>query len=116
VADLNDDPVGAEAVFRRQVEAFNARDLERFLASYAADAVIHGVRDGLPLSGQEALRAHYATRLADPELHCEPLEVISWPGGWVIAREHVTSSAGVSEVRAMFSIRDGVIARAYIGL
>jgi hypothetical protein len=62
------------------------------------------------------LREHYRTRLADPRLHCEVVESLVWPGGWVIARERVTSSAGVREVTAMFEIAGGVIARAFIGL
>jgi hypothetical protein len=116
VAELKDGRLEAEAVFRRQVTAFNARDLEGFVATYAPDAVIYGVRDGLPLEGHNALRAHYSVRLADSQLHCEPLEVITWPGGWVIARERITSAAGVAEVAAMFSVRDGAISRAFIGI
>lgn len=108
-------PADAERVFRRQVEAFNARDLEGYLAVYGPDAVVHGVTGGAPLRGREALRAHYARRLADPALRCEVLDVVTWPGGWVLAREQVTSSAGTSEVCAMFEIAGDTISRALIG-
>jgi hypothetical protein len=116
VAELSDVAPGAEAVFRRQVDAFNTRDLEQYLATFAPDAVVHGVTDGLPLRGRDELRRHYTVRLADPCLHCEALEVLVWPGGWVIARERVTSSAGASEVTAMFAVVGGAITRAFIGL
>jgi hypothetical protein len=117
VAELSDLALaGAEAVFRRQVDAFNARDLEHYLETFAPDAVVHGVTAGLPLRGREELRAHYSARLADPRLHCEALEVLVWPGGWIIARERVTSSAGVRDVTAMFAIAGDAIARAFIGL
>ena len=33
-------PADAERVFRRQVEAFNARDLAAYLAVYGPDAVV----------------------------------------------------------------------------
>ena len=106
---------GAEAVFCRQVAAFNARDIEQYLATFAPDAVVHGVTEGLPLRGRDELRAHYSARLADPRLHCDVLEVLAWPGGWVLARERVTSSAGATDVTVMFAIVGGAIARAFIG-
>lgn len=105
----------AEGVFRRQVEAFNARDLDAYLATYAPDAIVHGVSDE-PLRGTSALRAHYETRLSDPALHCEPLEVFSWADGWIVARERVTSSRGTHAVMAMFAAGDDVISRALIGV
>jgi hypothetical protein len=117
VAELSDVPAaGAEAVFRRQVDAFNARDIEQYLATFAPDAVVHGITDGLPLRGLDELRDHYSARLADPRLHCEALEVLVWPGGWIIARERVTSSAGTTDVTAMFAIVEDAIARAFISL
>jgi hypothetical protein len=105
-----------EAVFRRQVETFNAHDLEAYLACYREDALVYGVSAGPPLSGRDELRAHYAKRLADPGIHCEVIETITWPGGWLLARERITGSAGVTEATAMFEVRDGAIARSFIGL
>jgi hypothetical protein len=116
VAELNAAVTdAAAAVFRRQVEAFNVRDLEGFLATYASDAVVHGVTSNLPLRGLEELRSHYRERLADPQLHCEVLELFAWEDGWLVARERVTSSTGTLVVTAMFAIRDALIARAFIG-
>ena len=56
--------VEPEDVVQRQVEAFNAHDVEAFIATYAQDAVAAG-GDGMdaPVHGRDALRAHYARRL-----------------------------------------------------
>jgi hypothetical protein len=116
VADLSEHAGSAEAVFRRQVDAFNARDLERYLATFAPDAVVHGLSDGPPLRGAGELRSHYAVRLADPLLHCEVVELIAWQDGWLLARERITSSAGMRDVTALFCVRGGAISRALIGL
>ncbi len=105
----------ADAVFRRQVEAFNAHDLDAYLATYSPDAVVHGVREQ-PLRGADALRMHYRERLDDPTLQCHAIEVVSWPDGWLVAREQVTSAAGTRPVTALFRICDGVIEEAFIGV
>ena len=57
------------AVVTAQVDAFNARDLDAFCATYAPDAVVSGVTPE-PIVGRDALRAFYAGRFEDPALHC----------------------------------------------
>jgi len=101
----------ATAVVAEQVDAFNARDLDRFLATYAADAVVAGVTPE-PMVGRDALRAFYAGRFEDPALHCEITTSVAFGERWVVARELVTTAGGTGETVATFDVADGVIARA----
>jgi hypothetical protein len=62
-----------EAPVQRQLDAYNARDIERFAAEYADD-----IRVFIPpaiepvLQGKAAFAAHYAgKRFANPRLHAE---------------------------------------------
>ena len=47
-----------------QLEAYNARDLERFLACYADDVVVEGATGEVVMSGQDAMRRAYGTMFA----------------------------------------------------
>lgn len=101
----------AETVVRTQVEAFNAHDLEAFLATYADDAVVTGVAPE-PLRGHDALRAFYGPRLEDTSLSCAIDASVSFGERWVVAREWVSTSTGATETIATFDVVDGRIARA----
>ena len=46
----------AETVVQRQLEAYNARDLEGWLSTYKADAEQYLLHAGLLASGHEAIR------------------------------------------------------------
>lgn len=98
-------------VFRRQVAAFNARDLEEFLATYAEDAVVAAMPPARPLVGRDALREHYSRRLAEPGIHCEVLDCAVFGGCWLVALERVASLGAETEVLAVFEIADGLITR-----
>ena len=60
-----------EQVVQQQLDAYNSRDIDAWLATYAADAeqyLLHGE----PLaSGIEAIRARMQDRFADPALHAD---------------------------------------------
>ena len=60
----------AEAVVQEQVEAFNARDTERFVACYADAARIVGPDCAVMLEGTDAIREQYGqVFVQSPELH-----------------------------------------------
>jgi imidazolonepropionase-like amidohydrolase len=61
------------AVVQRQVDAYNAHDLERFVATYAEDAELFDLPDAAAprVSGRESIRADYGALFRDfPNLHC----------------------------------------------
>lgn len=101
----------ATAVVEAQVGAFNDHDLEAFLATYAADAVVVGVA-AEPLRGAAALREFYTPRMQDANLSCTVDVQLQLGERWVVARELVTSSAGTSETIATFEVLNGAITRA----
>lgn len=103
----------AAAVVRAQVDAFNAHNLDAFLATYAPDASVAGIAPEV-LTGHTALRDFYFPRLKDPALQCAIEMMLSVSKRWVVVREFVTSTRGTSETLAAFDVVDSVITRASI--
>ncbi len=105
-------PPSAETVVQRQVEAYNARDIEAFLSFYADDVVVRRLPSGdVAWDGKEAIRRRYAKRFADnPELFCTVTQRIVH-GNWVVDHELVTGVEGRPRVRAVatYEVRDGLI-------
>jgi hypothetical protein len=78
------DPVQA------QLEAYNARDLERFLACYTPDVVIEDGAGAVLMRGHAQMRGFYGPLFAQsPSLHCEVVQRIRL-GGYVVDEEQVT--------------------------
>ncbi|MGZ3459499.1 MAG: nuclear transport factor 2 family protein, partial [Archangium sp.] len=56
---------------QEQLEAYNARDLERFLSYFAPTVVIEDGQGNLLLQGHAQMRERYGPRFAqNPDLHC----------------------------------------------
>jgi hypothetical protein len=68
---------GPEAVVQRQLDAYNARDLDALLAIYADDAEVFEHPATRVATGTEALRARFAVRFQEPNLHARLLNRIS---------------------------------------
>ena len=94
-----------------QLDAFNAHDLDAFVATYSEDAVITGV-DAQPIIGRAAIRAFYQPRLANPELSCVIDATVLFGERWVVAQERVVNAGVATETIATFDVVDGLIARA----
>lgn len=57
-------------IIEEQVLAYNARDLERFIATYSPDIVIEDGENNLLMRGHEQLRERYGALFdANPQLH-----------------------------------------------
>jgi len=96
---------------RAQLDAFNAHDLDAFVATYAADAVITGVAPE-PVIGSAAIRTFYEPRLQNPELSCVIEKSVLFGTRWVVAQEQVINAGVSTETIATFDVVDGLIARA----
>jgi hypothetical protein len=81
------DPV---QVVQEFIDAFNARDVDRVVGCFSADAVMQNDAGTVFAQGEEAIRAHFGGFLTQsPNLHSEILSPIH-VGSWVVQEEHVT--------------------------
>ena len=91
---------------QRQLEAYNARDLERFVAEYTDDIQVFRPPASEPvLSGKQAFAAHYAkNRFTLPALHAEVVNRIV-SGNTVVDHERITGlQEGVVEAIAVYQV------------
>ena len=95
-----------DAPVQRQLEAYNARDLARFVAEYSDDVRVFRPPAAEPvISGKTALSAHYAAnRFNLPNLHAH-LVSRTVLGNKVIDHERITGIGdGVMEVAAVYEV------------
>jgi len=102
---------------QRQLDAYNARDIDTFLAQFAADAAIFELGSATPSTqGTEALRARYGELFErSPRLHCTVLNR-SRLGRAVVDLEHIVGRLGQSEalmMLAIYEVEHGLIQRAH---
>jgi imidazolonepropionase-like amidohydrolase len=100
-----------EWVVQEQLDAYNARDLARFLAVYAPDALLERQPSGEVLETGDAMRQTYGTLFsANPELHCRVLHRTVL-GRFVIDQELVTGIADRPYLHAVatYEVDDGLI-------
>jgi hypothetical protein len=100
----------AVVVVERQLAAYNARDLERFVATYSPRVVIYRMPSLDPaIQGHDQLRAVYRQRFASPNLHAEILSRIVL-GNKVIDHERVTGIREQPlEALAVYEVSAGLI-------
>ncbi|MEM7039704.1 MAG: nuclear transport factor 2 family protein, partial [Bacteroidota bacterium] len=103
-----------EDLAQQQLNGYNARDIEAFLAPYSEDVEIYDFPDKLRSKGKDKMRATYAgmfERVTD--LHCE-LVSRTVHGNMVIDQERVTGFGNFAvEAIAIYEIEDGKIVRVY---
>lgn len=81
----------AERVVQAQVDAFNRRDVEAFMANYALDAIHWAYPSDTTFNGAARIRAHYTELFSDPDasrLHATVRERIV-KGPYVIDEEFI---------------------------
>lgn len=106
-----------EAVVQRQLDAYNAHDLDALMATYADDAQQFEHPDKLLAGNAAQIRERLAVRLQEPNLHAQLLNRIVM-GALVIDHERVTRTfpdgPGVIELVATYLIRDGRIQKQWV--
>jgi len=98
-------------VVQRQLDAYNARDLAAFVATYSDDIRIFRMPSTEPaLAGKEALAEFYASkRFNVPALHAELLGRIA-TGNKVVDHERIRGIADhLVEAVAVYQVHDGKI-------
>jgi hypothetical protein len=98
------DPVDAH------VQAYNDRDLDRFIACYSDDCFIEDARGAVVARGHDELRARFKRIFdASPYLHCEIL-YRARVGDYVVDEERITGRVGGDQHGVVVShVSGGVI-------
>lgn len=109
-------PPGPAAVVQRQVDAYNARDIDAFSNFYAKEVEIFRLPAGeLTLKGRQALHDKYEAFFEKtPELNCKVMKrTVS--GNYVIDHEFVTGIEDRPRLRAVaiYQVEDGLIRRVW---
>lgn len=104
-------------VVQAQLAAYNARDLEAFLACFADEAEATELGALAPAQiGKAQLRERYGELFEkSPALHCHVLNRTAF-AHVVIDLEHITGRHGTSgdyQVLAIYEVRDGLIRRVH---
>lgn len=104
------------SVVQRQLEAYNARDVDAILATYAPDAQQFEFPDKLLATGAAQLRERFAARFQEPNLHAQLLSRTVL-GNKVIDHEQVTRTfpegPGKIQLIAIYEVQAGKIAKAW---
>ena len=100
-------------LIQRQLDAYNAQDLDAMLNCYAPDCIIANLNGTITETSRDALRARYAKTFADfPDNRAKLVNRIS-VGNMVIDHEDVSRGPGKDhfEVIAIYTVKNGQIAR-----
>jgi hypothetical protein len=98
---------------QRQLDAYNSQNMDAFLACYAQDAVLGGLNGAVTQQGIEAIRKRHEDLFYEfPKNRAKLANRIDL-GTTVIDHEEVERGPGGDkfEVAAIYTIRDGKIAR-----
>jgi hypothetical protein len=96
---------------QRQLDAYNAHDLDRFVAQYTDDVRVFRPPAAEPtLSGKRAFADHYArNRFTLPDLHAEVVNRMVC-GNKVVDHERITGlEPDVVEAIAVYEVEGGLI-------
>ena len=105
------------AIVQRQLDAYNARELEALLSIYAPDAQQFEHPGKLAASGSAQIRERMAIRFQEPNLHARLVQRVVM-GNLVIDHEHVTRTfaegPGSVDVVAIYEVTQGRILSASV--
>jgi hypothetical protein len=105
-----------ESVVQRQLDAYNARDIDALLAIYADDAQMFEHPATLLASGSAALRERFTARFQEPNLHAALLQRLVM-GNIVVDHERVARTfpegTGTIELIMIYEVQQGRIVKAW---
>lgn len=108
-------PTSPQSIVQEQLDAYNAKDIDRLLKTYAPDAeqfTLHGERLA---KGREQMRVRFLARFAEPDLHARLLSrcVV---GNVVADLESITRNfpegVGTLEMLCVYQVEGGYIQKA----
>lgn len=109
-------PYDPQSIVQRQLDAYNARDIDKLMATYSEDAQQFEHPDILLADGARQIRERSIIRFRGPNLHALLLKRIV-SGDVVIDHERVartfTEGEGTIELVASYKVLRGRISRAW---
>ncbi|WP_271783985.1 amidohydrolase family protein [Aquimarina algiphila] len=100
-----------EQVVQRQVNAYNARNIDAFMDTYADDIKIYNFPDEISMEGKEKMRERFKDMFEKvPNLYCNIKNRIVL-GNKVIDREYVRFGEKYSSVIAIYEVTNGKISK-----
>ncbi|PRC91436.1 nuclear transport factor 2 family protein [Solimicrobium silvestre] len=107
--------ISPEELVQLQLDAYNAHDMDAFLATYSDTAQIIEFPSTVQAVGKEQMRQRYATRFNDPTRHCTIVNRIVM-GNTIVDHERIRATfpegVGVLEAIAIYEVVDGKIVKA----
>jgi hypothetical protein len=111
--------MNAEIPVREQLEAYNARDIDRFMRCWADDAHYYEFPDRLLAAGAAAIRERHVARFEERNLFGRLVHRLVLDD-LVVDQETVTRNfpdgVGEIDVVAIYQVRGGKIAKAWFKL
>ena len=108
-------PLSPSAVVQAQLDAYNAKDVDALMRTYAPDAAQFALHGALLAQGHAQIRPRYEERFLEPDLHAR-LQSRTVLGNFVTDLEIVTRNLpeglGTVEMLCVYEIVDGQIVRA----
>jgi imidazolonepropionase-like amidohydrolase len=104
----------AMQIVQRQLNAYNARNIDAFLEAYSDDAELYSFPDSLTSKGKDAMRKKYAPVFEKyPDLHCEIKSRIV-EGNTIIDKEYITATGRKPlEGTVIYKIKNDKISQVY---
>lgn len=108
-------PVSPDQIVQRQLDAYDAGDIDAFVATYAEDIEIYDHPASLRMSGRDALREAYGRLFASAPNLKTHIGTRIVHGDFVVDHETVTGAPGgaTRSVIAIYEVRDGLIAKVW---
>lgn len=107
-------PGSPESLVQKQLDAYNARDIEAFVSHFHPEIEVFSFPAAKrKLQGHTALRKMYSKLFTDEKLHCHLVNRIV-QGHFVIDREEVTFAHGPKlQATAIYQIEDNLIRKVW---
>lgn len=105
------DTKAVEAIIQRNLDAYNARDIDAFMKDYAEDVKLYAYPNTLQTEGKSAMRKSYQDwfeRVPDLRAFVKKRIVI---GNKVIDEEQVTANGKILEAVAIYEVENGKIVK-----
>ncbi|PWL38485.1 steroid delta-isomerase [Flagellimonas aquimarina] len=99
-------------IVQKQLDAYNARDIEGFMNAYAENIKLYEYPNSLFLEGQDKMKESYNSYFENtPDLHCELKNRIII-GNRVIDEEYITANGVNFRAVAIYEVENGKIIKA----